>query len=304
MLDINLRHLEVFAAVTEYNSFTKAAEALYLSQSTVSAHIQSLEKALGVTLFHRVARKKIELTEEGRKIYGIVLDILDRCRLLQECLQENRQVPVLTVAASTVPAQYWLPKCLAAFSREYPDCRFLLRRGDSLRVHEMLMAGEAEVGLVGMRMDEKVFSYTPVFQDELVVITGNAPRFQTLPRDCGEQLLLQEPVVVREEKSGTWRVAQEWLRMRGISPESLHIIAEMENPGAICRVVMQGMGVSVISALAVEEDVAAGRLLQFSLDGEGLHRQIYLALCRREKRPRILEEFSRFLLRQETPRDR
>ena len=83
MLDINLRHLEVFAAVTEYNSFTKAAEALYLSQSTVSAHIQSLEKALGVTLFHRVARKKIELTEEGRRIYGIVLDILDRCRLLQ-----------------------------------------------------------------------------------------------------------------------------------------------------------------------------------------------------------------------------
>ena len=295
MLDINLRHLEVFAAVTEYNSFTKAAESLYLSQSTVSAHIQSLEKALGVTLFQRLARRKIVLTQEGERIYGIVLDILDRCRLLQESLREGRHTPVLTVAASTVPAQYWLPKCLAAFSRENPDCRFLLRRADSLRVHEMLAAGEAELGFVGLRQDTEKFTYRPVFRDELVLITENAPRFRDLDRDWGERLLLRENVVLREESSGTRRFTQEWLQLRGISLQSLHVIAELENPASIRQAVMEGMGVSVISALAVEEDVAAGRLLRFPLGETGLYRQIYLALLNREKHPALLERFLRFL---------
>jgi len=296
MLDINLRQLEIFTAVTEYNSFTKAADALYLSQSTISGYIQSLEETLGVTLFYRENKKRIELTEDGKQIYSIAKDILDKCLLLQERQPEKEQVPMITIASSTVPAQYWLPKCLAEFSRENPECHFLLRRGDSLQVHEMLENKETQMGFVGLRKDDKKFSYTPVFQDELVLITENSPYFQDKGENDGLALLLERPVIVREEESGTWQVAKGWLREQGIMPESLHIVAQLETPDAICRVVKQGMGVAVISALAVEEEVASGKLLQFHLSEERLKRQIYMVLPVNERMPFVLDRFRRFIL--------
>ena len=295
MLDINLKQLEVFVAAAEYNSFTKAAEALYLSQSTVSSHIRSLEEALGTVLFRRDAKKKIELTEAGKRAYGPSRDILERCRNLQSTLAEQ-EAPLLTVGASTVPAQYLLPELLAGFSRQRPDCRFLLKRRDSVQIHEALRIGEVQVGFVGMRLDEKEFEYHPVLQDRLVLVTANAERFQELPMDAGLELLQREPVVAREEASGTWRETAEWLQKRNIPPESLHILARMENPESIRRAVAQGMGVSVLSSLAVQEDVSAGRLLQFELSREGAWRQICLVLHRETERTPLLTDFLQFAI--------
>ena len=104
MLDINLRQLEVFAVTAEYGSFTRAADVLYLSQSTVSSHIRGLEETLGTPLFDRSARRKVVLTEEGKRIYPTVREIVDRCRRLQDALPETAGT-ILTVGASTVPAQ-------------------------------------------------------------------------------------------------------------------------------------------------------------------------------------------------------
>ena len=295
MIDISLKQLEVFVAVAEYNSFTKAAEALYLSQSTVSSHIKNLESALDTVLFFRAAHKKMELTDDGRRIYSIVKEILERCEALQTCLTQKEKTPLLTVAASTVPAQYLLPRLLAEFSQKSPDCHFLLKRGDSLRVHEMLSAGEAQVGFVGLKMDEKKFTYSPILRDRLVLITENSPRFRQLPADSGEILLLQQSVIAREEESGTWQMTTSWLCSRNILPDSLHLVARMETPEAIRRAVAQGMGVSVMSSLACEEDVAAGRLLQFELGRETLWRQIYAVSPRSSKPSPMVRRFHEFL---------
>lgn len=294
MLELSLKQLEVFVAAAEYNSFTKAAETLYLSQSTVSSHIRGLETALGVSLFQREAKKKIQLTEAGKRTYGPAKDILDRCRNLQSSLAEA-PAPMLTVGASTVPAQYLLPKLLADFSKQRTDCRFLLKRGDSVQIHEMLREGEVQAGFVGMRLDDKEFEYWPVLEDRLVLVTENSSRFSGLPEDSGMELLLQEPVVAREEASGTWREMAQWLRERGIPQERLRILARMENPEAILRAVAQGMGVSVLSSLAAEEDVAAGRLRQFELSREGAWRQICMVMRRGRELPPQLEAFRRFV---------
>ncbi len=296
MLDFNLKQLEVFAAVAEYSSFTNAAEALYLSQSTVSAHIKNLEDTLNVTLFQRDSHRKIELTEEGRRVYGTVKEILDRCKMLQSGAKQENAAPLLTVAASSVPAQYLLPGLLAEFSRENPNFRYLLRRGDSLKVHEMLLSGEVQLGFAGLKMDEEQFSYCPVLRDHLVLITENSQRFRAAAPDSGDSLFLQEPVVLREEDSGTWQMTAAWLRSKEILPESLHLVARMETPEAICRAVAQGMGVSVMSSLAAEEDVAAGKLLQFELGTEYLWRQIYaVQLKNGPKRSSAVRKFDSFL---------
>lgn len=215
MLDINLKQLEVFVTTAEYGSFTRAADVLYLSQSTVSSHIRSLEETLGVLLFDRAARRRVALTEAGKRIYPTAREIVDRCQVLQSNLPE-REGNLLTVGASTVPAQYLIPRLLADFSRQRPGCQFLLR----------------------------------------------------------------EPVIARETASGTWLETEKWLRGQGILPERLHILARMENLNAIRRAVARGMGGSVLSSLAVEEDAAAGRLRTFEL-GQGAWRQICMVLPKR-----------------------
>ena len=192
MLDINLKQLEVFVTTAEYGSFTRAADVLYLSQSTVSSHIRSLEETLGVLLFDRAARRRVALTEAGKRIYPTAREIVDRCRALQSNLPE-REGNLLTVGASTVPAQYLIPRLLADFSRQRPDCQFLLRRGDSAGIHELLRSGQIAVGFVGMRMDEKAFRYVPLLEDHLVLVTENSPCFQDLPAEAGLELLLREP---------------------------------------------------------------------------------------------------------------
>ena len=299
MLEINLKQLEVFVTTAEYGSFTKAADALYLSQSTVSSHIRGLEDSLHTMLFYRSAKRKVELTEAGRRIYSPAREIVDRCRLLQGALTEEL-CSTLTIGASTVPAQYLMPRLLADFARQRPDCQFLLRRGDTAQVHEMLRAEQAQIGFVGMRMDEKEFRYYPVLEDRLVLAAENSPRFRDFPADAGLELLLREPVVARERDSGTWLETEKWLRSRGIAPERLHILARMENPDAIRRAVSQGMGVSVLSSLAVEEDAAAGRLRVFEL-GQGVWRQICMVVPKKASQTAVQAAFMDFVSQSTLP---
>ncbi len=293
MLDINLKQLEVFVTTAEYGSFTKAADALYLSQSTVSSHIRGLEEALNTMLFLRSAKRKVEMTESGKRIYPPAREIVDRCRSLQGALT-GEVCSTLTVGASTVPAQYLMPRILADFARRKPDCQFLLRRGDSAQIHEMLRSGQLQIGFVGIRMDEKEFRYFPVLEDRLVLVTENSPRYQAMRPDAGMDLLLREPMVARETDSGTWLETEKWLRSEGIQPEKLHILARMENPDAIRRAVARGMGVSVLSSLVVEEDVAEGRLRQFEL-GEGVRRQICMVVREKAELSMLQQSFVDFV---------
>ena len=108
MIDINLKQLEAFVSTADCASFTRAAEELYLTQSTVSSHISALEQQLNVRLIHRGARRRVRLTAEGERAYEMAKDILTRCQALQEfsTAEEKSQ---LTLGASSVPAQYLLP---------------------------------------------------------------------------------------------------------------------------------------------------------------------------------------------------
>lgn len=128
MLDISIRQLESFAATAEYSSFTRAAQELHLTQSTVSMHIQSLEDILGTQLIVRGARKRFSLTEDGKRVYAAAKDILSRCEALQQ-MRQGLESEALSIGTSTVPAQHLLPSLMSAFMKKHPDVRYILRRG-------------------------------------------------------------------------------------------------------------------------------------------------------------------------------
>lgn len=294
-LKFNLKQLEVFVAVAEKNSFTGAAGALYLTQSTISAHINSLETALGVRLLSRDAKRNVQLTSEGQALYPAAKQILKGCRELHGVVQGAAAEGPLLLGASTVPAQYLLPEILASFLKQRPDSQYLLKRGDSAQIHELLRAEIIRIGFVGAAQPAADLRYCPIAEDRLVMVTENSPKYRKL-RQCGVKGcdLLGEPTVAREVGSGTDRTVNAYMQKLQIPASVLHIVARIDDPEAIKSLVVRGAGVSVLSALAVREEVAAGKLLSFEIDSQGLTRPIYMVTRKQENHTELEQQFLRF----------
>ena len=274
MLDISIRQLEVFVATAEYCSFTKAAEDLHLTQSTVSMHIRTLEEVLNTCLIERGARKKVILTEEGKRVYTMAKDILSRMEALQERRSEGAEDP-LRIGTSTVPAQYLLPKLLSGFLKKHPHARYILRRGDSEHILGCLQKGEIRIGLVGYKNSDRSLIFQEIARDHLVLITENSEAFRALQEEGKTgQDLLHLPMIAREESSGTQHAADAFLQRLGV--RDVNIVARMDNPESIKISVGEGMGVSMISDLAVSAEVRAGKLLAFPFAPEAEERKLYV----------------------------
>lgn len=296
MNDISLKQLEVFAAVVEHGGFTRAAEALFFNQSTVSAHVSQLEQALGRELFVRGSRRQLRLTAEGERVYPIARRILADCGELRTLFAEDSTGGVVALGASTVPGQYLLPDYLAAFLQREPDFRYTLRRGDSALVHQMLRNGEISLGFVGAVSDPETVDYFPLAEDELVLAAPNNEHYRALKeRGVYGRDLLSCPMLAREEGSGTDRSLSVYLRSIGLSPEALHIVARVDDPEAIKRMVSGGMGVAVLSALAAAQEEQNGTLLTFEMDHSALKREIYLITLRAHSLNRAEQRFYDYL---------
>ena len=297
MNDISLKQLEIFVAVVEYGGFTRAAEELFFNQSTVSAHISLLEQALGKELFVRSNRRHVRLTKEGEQVYPIARRILNDCAALRTLFSDADSTPAVALGASTVPGQYLVPGYLAAFLKREPEFRYSLRRGDSEQVHRMLKSGQIVVGFVGAVSEPENVDYFPLYDDRLVLAAPNNEHYRMLRERgvYGRELLLEEPFVSREEGSGTDASLQNYLRTLGLSHDMLHVVARVDDPEAIKQMVSGGVGVAVLSALAVEQEVQNGTLLAFEMDKSALKRTIYLITLKSQQLSRMEQKLVDFL---------
>lgn len=276
MLEINLKQLEAFVTTAEYSSFTKAAEALYLTQSTVSAHINAMEQVLGVRLIQRGSRRRVQLTAEGKQAYDLAKEILNRCHSLQNLGNTIEQCQ-LAVGASSVPSQYLVPELMSGFLSRNPDSRYVLQRGDSDRIHRLMKQGDVRIGFVGAALNREEYNYHVVTGDRLVLITANTENYRRLKRaETTGRELLHEPMILREESSGTRKAMEAYLNRCNIPARSLDLVAQIDNTEAIKSSVIRGIGVSVVSELTVREELESGKLLSFDLDSGGVFRNIYL----------------------------
>ena len=264
---MNLKQLEAFVRVSERRSFSKAAKELFLTQPTVSAHISSLEKELNARLFVRNT-KEVDLSEEGKKLYDYAKQMVDLEHKIEDTFhgdKENEQ-QCITIAASTVPAQYLLPQILARFNEKYPKEQFRISETDSAQVVEQVLNRTIDIGFTGTVLEKKHCVYIPFYEDELIIITPNNERYREFCKDgMITNWIADEPLIMREEGSGTRKEAEKQLRKSGIDISSLNVVASIENQEAIKRSVENGMGVSIISRLAAQKDIENGLLLGFDL---------------------------------------
>ena len=206
--------------VVETGSFSKAAKELYLTQPTVSAHISALEKELKVRLFIRNT-KEVTMSEAGQDLYKYARQMFElECQIAEHFNIRGRDSAnhCITIAASTIPAQYLLPDVLMVFKRRYPEEQFKLVETDSSEVVSQIVDGMADVGFTGTVLEKKYCRYIPFYKDKLVIITPNTDRYQTLRKEGGGGIswLEEEHVILREEGSGTRKEAQKQLRRAGI----------------------------------------------------------------------------------------
>ena len=293
MVDISFKQLESFVAVCQKGSFSKAAEELFLSQSTISTHINNLELALNSRLFYRKPGNKPVLTPKGEKVFLEAKIILDRLNAISRVNEDETR---LSLGASTVPGQYLLPTLTASFHEVFPKCTFKIRGGNSGQVFKLLKSGEISLGIVGEKEEEKEFSYELLCRDRFVVICPNREPFSSLPKSSGKEIILKEPFLVREGSSGTRKYLETYLKKIGSSMESLNIVGEYDDSESIKLSAMGNMGVSLLSVLSVREEIKSGKLLSFDLGEEESFRDIYFVYKKDHFLLPMEEKFVKFSL--------
>ena len=291
---MNLKQLEAFVQVAEGGSFSKAARELYLTQPTISAHISSLEKELNVRLFVRNT-KEVSLSDNGKDLYKYAKQMVDLQGKIEEHfgMKKDSGKHCITIAASTIPAQYLLPKVLMCFNEKYPEEQFKIKETDSAQVVTQIVDCMADVGFTGTVLEKKHCKYIPFYKDELVIIAPNTEKYRRFQEECPNDIswLKREHVIMREEGSGTRKEAEKQLRSAGVNMVDLEIIASIENQETIKKSVSQGIGVSILSRLAATDEAKAGQMLIFPIPGADEGRDINVVYNRNYQLSRSAERF-------------
>ena len=286
---MNLRQLEAFIKVSDSKSFSKAAQELYLTQPTVSAHIQTLEKELKVRLFVRNT-KTVKLSEDGKTLYQYARQMIELEQEIQSMFSKaaEQKERCITIATSTIPAQYILPDILVKFRERFPKEQFRIVESDSSTVIEQVASHLVDIGFSGTVIEKANCKYIPFYQDDLVVIMPNTKEYQKIIKEQKDLKWLEgEPLIMREEGSGTRKEAEKQLKKMGISLDDLNIVA---------TIVKSGLGITIISRLAAADEIQAGEVLEFPFSQDGSGRNLNLVYNKNYKLPAAAEHVRELII--------
>jgi DNA-binding transcriptional LysR family regulator len=292
---VDLLRIQTFLHAAENLNFSETARILHLTQPTVSHHIKNLEKELGVELFTRHGAA-IKLTEAGRllepwarKMLRSAIEMRDIMESLKEGIAGN-----LSIACSTTAGKYVLPQLAARFAIRHPKIQIKLLRCSPETVVPNMLDGEANLGVVSYEIREKGMELQKFFLDSIsVIVPLNHPfvsRSKILPED-----LIREPIIMREESSGTRKIVLSELAQHDISLEDLDIFMQIGNAEAIIRTVAAGYGISFVSKLAAAPQIEKGNVVAVPIEGINLVRTIYMIRKRLEASNRPQDAFWSFV---------
>jgi DNA-binding transcriptional LysR family regulator len=270
---MNLNHLAVFHAVAQAGGMTLGAERLDISQPAASKQVQELERALGVHLFDRIGRR-VHLSQAGEILADYARRLFALAREAEEAMADVRAVGRgrLVVGASTTIGAYLLPGVAAAFWRRRPGVELLVEIGNTEQVHRRLAMLDLDVGLTEGFVEEEELDAEVFHRDELVVIAPPGHPLAGKPR-VPLSALQEEPFILREPGSGTRAVEERALARLKLPVRVAMAVGSTE---AIKRVVAEGVGLAIVSRLAVHAECAAGALAVLAVAGLRIERPLYL----------------------------
>ena len=272
---MEFKQLEAFVAVVDYGSFSEAARKLYLTQPTISTHIRSLEEELHTRLIIRTT-KKLTITPKGYQLYDSAVRMLDiRNNLFENFTGSKKQI--IDLAASTIPSSYLLPELMAGFGRMYPDVYFHSWQTDSAGAISRVLDGSVDLALTGQNTGDDSCIFIPFCQDDMVIATPvNDHYLQLKERPVTFSDFLKDPIIIRERGSGTKKEMDIFLENAGIEPSSLNVVARMNDLESIKKSIVNGLGISILSARSAVDLKKTKQILLFPLEGTAHKRSFYI----------------------------
>jgi len=287
------RQLEVFVAVAKHLSFTKAAEAVFMTQPAVTFRIRQLEERFGARLFDRTAGR-ISLTPAGT----VALDYAERILALWEELDTrlkemgSKVTGTLCVGASTTIAEFLLPRILGEFKSRFPALMLRLVVGNSEMVQDGIVQRSLDLGFIEGDSHAPSLVSDICCEDELVAVCAPSHPLASEASATARQLA-RLPYIRREAGSGTREVTDHYFNNAGVPPDRLNVVMEASSPEALKGLVMTGMGFAVMSRAAVAREARLGQLVPIPLSPR-LVRYLSVVYAKERFHSKVVNSFAQF----------
>jgi DNA-binding transcriptional LysR family regulator len=291
---MDTKQLAAFCAVVERRSFSQAADQLGVTQPAVSLQIRSLEQRLGQQLLDRSGRR-VEPTEAGMRLYRGAQRLL---ALEEQVLTElgdeaeGELTGRLEIGASTGPGGSVLPVLLGEFQRLHPEVHVALTVSDTHTVVDQVARRELELGVVGAAGRQRGLSFEPFYRDEVVLaVPAGHPR---AGRSLSLDELKTEPLVLMQDGAGIRQMIDDELRELGLRLRDLNVKLELGLQESARAAVLGGFGATFISRIAIEGDLAEGRLAVARVNGLEPAREVQLVRASGRAETRVARAFVDF----------
>jgi len=238
-----LHQLKVFEAVARHNSFTRAAEELFLTQPTVSMQVKQLAKAVGLPLFEQVG-KRLYLTTAGKELFGTCKGLFDQLTEFESTIANLKGLKQGTLRLSVITtAKYIIPRLLGLFSQRYPGIDISLKVTNHERISDRMLNNQDDIYVMSQLPSDLDLNVHPFLENPLVVL---APRSHPLVKEKNIPLkrLVDELFIMREPGSGTRQAVQQLFDEHGIT---VKVKLDLGSNEAIKQAIAGGLGISVLS---------------------------------------------------------
>jgi DNA-binding transcriptional LysR family regulator len=274
---INLSELRVFITAADEGNFSRAAERLQLSQSAISQNIQAIEKEYGVELFIRRGRT-VELSEAGHAILPLARDVLHSSSKFEDAMQNaNNQVGgELLIACSTSSGRYLMPGLLSMFQKQFPAVRSRIKVMSREEAMSQLLGEMIPLGVTSQIFEHHEIESEPVFTEKIILIVPSSHPWAVVGKARPMELVGQ-PMIMREESSGTRETVLAGLRVCGVTPDMLNVVMELGAAEAIELAVERGMGMAFVSEMVAARGLSLGLIKRVDMDCVNLQRTVYIA---------------------------
>jgi len=271
MIKATLQQLRLFEAVARHGSFTRAAEAIHLTQPAISIQIKRLEESLGTSLFEQMG-KKIFLTAAGKELFSTCKEVFERLGIFEGRLEElHGEVAGAINLAAVTTAKYFLPHFLGAFLRRYPKVVPQLKVSNRERIIERMTDNVDDIYILSTLPEHIDIESYPFLKDELVIFAH--PKHPLAGKQSiSLKSLLEERFITREAGSGIRMTFDRLLVEKGLSIEPY---MELGSGEAIKQAVMSGMGIAVLSTFSLKLELESRHLVQLDVEGMPIRRNWY-----------------------------
>ena len=284
---------EVFLTVAENLSFSKAAEELFISQPAVTKHIKELESRINTDLFDRKGNK-IYLTRAGKLAYQHLKQIKQQYREMEFEMGRlnNAFRGALKIGASSTISQYLLPAALASFHRRFPRIKLEMVNGNSFEMEQKLLSRTIDLALVENESVQSNIRYLDFMEDEIVAVTGSNSVYAK-KKSLSLPDLLEIPIVLREQGSGTLEVIRHALTARKADLDKLNILVHLGSTEAIKNFLENFDGIALVSEKAIKKEIQLKSIVKITVKDFNIRRKFRFAQRQGPtmKIPELLKDF-------------